>query len=169
MQFLTKHIENVIYKNAQKLTVFSQQCYSFEEWLNLEVCVSLCQDTAIEKDSVLNTPCYEGDTKRMDISFNRKNKRYALELKVAHPGTLEQYKDACIYDLNKLTKAHDCNHRIFILVVASTLSVDEFIKDKEWSIWINKIFIGQSVYKASLSLAECQGSAHIFACEVLTS
>ncbi|MDE1236499.1 hypothetical protein [Vibrio aestuarianus] len=171
MQFLAKHIENVIQANAQKLAVFSEQRYSFEEWLNLELCVSLCQDTAVNQSSVYNTPPYVGDTgkMRMDVSFVRMNKKHALELKIAHPGTLEKYYDACIHDLNKLPKALDCNHRFFALVVASTLSVDEFINDDEWNNWINKIFIGHTVFKKSLSLGEHQGSAHIFICEIFTN
>ncbi|WP_305811988.1 hypothetical protein [Photobacterium leiognathi] len=104
--------------------------------------------------------------KRLDISFQQGDEKYALELKIAHPGILEKYKDACIEDLTKLQRADTYDHRLFVLVVSSSLSSNDFIIDSEWNTWIGKIFAGHSYSSKSISYSENQGSKYIYISDI---
>lgn len=166
MQYLEKLVAKIVRQNEHKFSIFAKRGYSFEEWLNLELCTSLCIDPSIDVDSVLNTPKYELNNKRLDISFQQGDEKYAVELKIAHPGTLEKYKDACIEDLTKLQRADTYDHRFFVLVVSSTLSANDFIIDSEWNTWIGKIFAEHSYSRKSISYGENQGSTHIYISDI---
>ncbi|WP_332397444.1 hypothetical protein [Vibrio metschnikovii] len=166
MQYLEKLVEKIVRQNEHKFSIFAKRGYSFEEWLNLELCTSLCLDPSINADSVLNTPKYELENKRLDISFQQGNEKYAVELKIAHPGTLDKYKDACIDDLNKLQGAVTYDHRFFVLVVTTTLSAEDFSIDKEWNAWIGKIFAGHSYCSKSISYRENPGSTYIYISQI---
>lgn len=81
MQYLEKLVEKIVRQNEQKFSIFAKRGYSFEEWLNLELCTSLCTDPSINADSVLNTPKYELKNKRLDIYFQKGDEKYAVNLK----------------------------------------------------------------------------------------
>ena len=166
MYDLEKLIEKIVRDNEQKFSTFAEQGFSFEEWLNMELCTSLCVDPSINDDSVFNTPKYENETKRLDISFQKDDEKYAVELKIAHPGTYNHYHKSCIKDLTKLQEAKDYDHRIFVLVVTTTLSADEFIKDSIWKPWLDKIFAEKRYSIKSLVHKKNSGSTHIYISEV---
>jgi len=166
MYDLEKLIEKIVRDNEQKFSTFAKQGFSFEEWLNMELCTSLCVDPSINDDSVFNTPKYENETKRLDISFQKDDEKYAVEIKIAHPGTLEKYKGACSEDFIKLQRAGDYDHRIFVLVVTTTLSADEFINDSIWKTWLDKIFAEKRYSIKSLDHKKNSGSTHIYISEV---
>jgi len=141
MQLLTDTLIEIIEENEGHFTTFAQQAISFEEWLNIELCVALCNTEKVKLGSVENTPNYINDSKRLDITYKTTDdKKTALEIKIAHPGTYESYKEDCKNDLKKLAYASDCENRYFLLVVVSTLTDKEFVDDQSWSNWINEIF-----------------------------
>jgi len=162
MQLLTDTLNEIIIENQGHFTTFAQQPFSFEEWLNMELCVALCNSEEVKSKSVKNTPNYINDSKRLDITYKTTDgKKTALEIKIAHQGTYESYKHDCKGDINKLSSASDCKNRYFLLVVVSTLTDKEFVNDQSWSNWIKEIFSSKVPEPNSKQLKN-GGSVHFY-------
>lgn len=167
MDLLNKKLKQIVDDNLEHFAIFAAQGYSFEEWLNLELCVALNKDLSIKKNAVWNTPKYKHNNgERLDIGFTYKDENYAIELKIAHPSTLEQYKNSCKHDIEKLSSAKEYHHRFFVLLIVSTLSAEEFASDEVWGNWVNDIFKEGLGKLDAIDLGDSKGSVNIYMSEI---
>lgn len=131
---------------------FGTDGISFELWLTIELAYQLKKIDGIE---IYCTPSIkslndgkfdesdrgeQGINSRLDLVIERNGERCAIEIKIAHPKTLDRYSTNCATDIKKLCdiKNKSVTEKLFILLIATRLPTNQYFGG--WETWINNIF-----------------------------
>lgn len=172
---VTDSIAYIINEHPKHFITFAEASsgYSFETWLNTELCVTLERNTDVYKVINEDSSAYPENYNRADLTFKLNNQRAVVELKIAHPRTQDKYMFSCMEDMEKLKLAKLDDVKFFVLVVVSCLTKTKFKQDKDgWQQWIDAIFkeepINLETDEINYDLIDKKGSVHVYIKEILS-